>query len=68
MSFNYCNKCGTIMKQIIRYSCGYPVIEYICPIHGSESTKIKYSNKTEWDGNLNVSSTVDYKENEYESN
>lgn len=62
MFFNYCNKCGNIMKQVIRYSCGYPIIEYICPIHGVESTKIKYSNKTEWDGNLNISNTIDYKE------
>lgn len=60
--FNYCNKCGRIMKQVIRYCCGYPVIEYICPVHGIESTEIKYSNKIECDGNLNISNTVDYKE------
>ena len=62
MFFNYCDKCNRIMKQVIKYNCGYPVIEYICPVHGVESTKIKYSNKTEWDGNLNISNTVDYKE------
>lgn len=68
MFFNYCNKCRSIMKPIIRYNCGFPVIEYICPIHGSENMKITYSNKTEWDGNLNISNTIDYKENKYENN
>ena len=62
MFFNYCSKFNKIMKQVIRYSCGYPVIEYICPIHGAENMKIEYSNRVELDGNLNISNTIDYKE------
>lgn len=63
MLFNYCSKCNRIMKQVIRYNCGFPVIEHICPVHGIEKTEIKYSNKTEWDGNINISNMISYKEN-----
>lgn len=54
MLFNYCNKCNRIMKQVIRYNCGFPVIEHICPVHGIEKTEIKYSNKTKWNRNINI--------------
>lgn len=62
MFFNYCEKCGTIMRQVIKYNCGFPVIEYICPIHGIENIGITYSNKLECNKNLNFLNTIDYKE------
>lgn len=47
--FKYCKKCGRVMTQSIKYNCGYPIVEYFCPLCGKEKSNNTYTtNSTNW--------------------